>query len=455
MRSTSNATLWETPRLLLRCAAETNVMQQRREGTPGRMIPGPLALLQRLPATVRLLIAGTLLNKLGTFIVPYLTIVLRREFHLSAGQIGGLLTAYGVGSIVSVLVGGVLTDRIGRRVTLLLSLIGSGLLAIAMGLSPSIRVFVPLLVMFGFLADLYRPAAAAIIGDLLPSAQRAMGFAALRLAVNLGFAFGMAVGGVIADWSWRLLFLGDGLTTVLFGFTVFLFIPETHPSAILARGPRAAPSASPWRDPVFLEMLFVSLAFAFLFFTHMTALPLTITLSAGYPARYYGFLVGANGLLIALFELSMVEQLRRFRRLRVAALGMALAGVGFAATGLMLHWSWFLVTVLVWTAGEILSAPQQMAFVADWAPPASRGRYLSLYQASWSVALALNPVLALPLHARLPEPVFWSLMLVVALPASWVLLRLDRSADRPELLRGREHSVVEEESHLPSAAPEV
>lgn len=419
------------------------------------MIPGPIALLRSLPATVRLLIAGTLLNKLGTFIVPYLAIVLRRDFHLGAGEIGALITAYGVGSIVSVLVGGVLTDRIGRRVTLLLSLFGSGLLAIAMGLSPSIRVFVPLLLLFGFLADLYRPAAAAIIGDLLPSAQRAMGFAALRLAVNLGFAFGMAAGGVIADWSWRWLFLGDGLTTALFGVTVFLFIPETHPPAASTGAGSAGAPDSPWRDAVFLQMLLVSLAFAFLVFTHLTALPLTITVSAGYPARYYGFLVGANGLLIALFELSLVDRLRGFRRLRVAALGMALAGIGFAATGLMLHWGWFLTTVLVWTAGEILTAPQQLAFVADWAPAASRGRYLSFHQASWSVALALNPVLVLPLHARLPEPVFWSLTLLVAAPAVWVLLRLDRSADRPELLRGRDHTLMEEEAHRPSAAPEV
>ena len=75
-------------------------------------------------------------------------------------------------------------------------------------------VFVPLLVALGFVADLYRPAASAIVSDLLDSNQRATGYAALRLAVNLGFFVGMALGGVIADWHWRLLFIGDGLTTL-------------------------------------------------------------------------------------------------------------------------------------------------------------------------------------------------------------------------------------------------
>jgi hypothetical protein len=77
-----------------------------------------------------------------------------------------------------------------------------------------------------------------------------------------------------------------------------------------------------------------------------------------------------------------------------------------------------------------------MSFIADWAPPAARGRYLSYFQATWSLAFAFNPKIFLPLHARVPEIVFWPLMLLAALPAALLLLRLDRIADRPELLRG-------------------
>ena len=104
--------------------------------------------------------------------------------------------------------------------------------------------------------------------------------------------------------------------------------------------------------------------------------------------------------------------------------------------GLVMHWAWFLLAVLVFTAGEILASPQQMAFVADWAPPEARGRYLSLYQATWSVAFAVNPAITLPLHAALGERAFWGLMPLVAIPGVLVLLRLDRTADRPERLRG-------------------
>ena len=101
----------------------------------------------------------------------------------------------------------------------------------------------------------------------------------------------------------------------------------------------------------------------------------------------------------------------------MAAVGTALAGLGFGLSGLFVHWTWYLVTVVIWTAGEILSTPFKMAFVTDWAPPALRGRYLGLYQATWSVAIALNPILFLPLQARLGDRLFWPLMMVVAAPA--------------------------------------
>jgi dipeptide/tripeptide permease len=171
-------------------------------------------------------------------------------------------------------------------------------------------------------------------------------------------------------------------------------------------------------------------------------LPLTITQSAGYPSAVFGALVGLNGLIIALFEMSAVKALSRFRRLRVAALGTVFLGVGFGITGLWMHWSWFLLAILLSTGGEILTSPQQMAFAADWAPARARGRYLGLYQATWSLSLAVNPTLFLPLHAILGEAPFWGLVSLTAVPPALLLLHLDRRADRPELLRGLTHEPV-------------
>jgi len=419
------------------------------------MLESPLALIRRLPAPVQLLVVGTLINKLGSFIVPYLSLVLNREFHMSAGAAGALVTAYGVGSLVSILAGGFLTDFLGRRTTLLVSLFGSGVLAMAMGLAPGAKAFVPLLLTFGFVAELYRPAAHAIISDLLPSEHRATGFAALRVAINLGFAVGMAIGGFLVDWSWRVLFVADGVTTILFGATVFFFIHETRPvAAPAARGGDAGRAPRPWRDGVYIQLMVSSVAFSLVVFCFLTILPLTVTLWAGYPAAVYGAIVGFNGLVIAAFEISVVAWLQRFRRLRVAALGLLFSAVGFALTGVIPHWAWFLVTVMLWTVGEILTLPQQMSFIADWAPPEARGRYMALYSASWSVGFALNPILLMPLHAWAGERLFWPLLLLVLGPAALIPWRLDR-IDRPERLRGRTTAATADEAVLPALSPET
>lgn len=412
------------------------------------MLESPLRIVGRFPRPVRLLIVGTLVNRIGGLIVPYLTLVLLRDFNMSEGEAARLLLAFGVGSLVSLLAGGYLTDRLGRRRTLLTSLVGSGLLALGMGVTRSVHSFVPLLLAFGFVADLYRPASSALIGDLLPSAQRASGFAGLRMVVNVGWAVGMTVGGTLADWSWRLLFIGDGLTTLAFGAVVFLAVPETRPAEPRAdasvspdvvprpaRAPGKGP-ANPFRDGVFLQATAAGFVLTLMFCSQLSVLPLTIIQDAGYPSVVFGLLVGTNGALIALFEISIVERLRGWRRLRLAAFGLALVGTGFGMMGLVLHWAWFLLAVLVYTAGEILSSPQQMAFVADWAPPEARGRYLSLYQATWSVAFAVNPAVFLPLRAALGGRPFWALMPLLALPGALILWRLDKTADLPEHLRG-------------------
>jgi MFS family permease len=378
-----------------------------------------------------------LINRIGSFVVPYLTLVLEREFHLSAAATGQLVMAFGIGTVCSVLLGGFLTDRMGRRRTLLVSLTGAGSLAVVLPFAPSLRVFAALLVLYGFLVDLYRPASSAMISDLLPSGQRALGFAALRVAVNLGFAIGMVLGGALADWDWRFLFVGDGATTLAFGLVVFAFVRESRP-APTAQAPAAAPAGvSPWRDVVLLQACFASLVYSQAFFADFTVLPLTITGAAGYPAVVYGMLVGMNGLLVAVFEMSIVDTLRPFRRLRVSAVGILVFAVGVAMTGLVMHWAWFLLAVLLWTLGEILTLPQQMAFLSDWAPPEARGRYLAMHSATWSLALATGPALLLPLHERLGDRAFWPIVAAITMPAVLVALRLDRVADRVELLRGR------------------
>lgn len=397
----------------------------------------PISLAMRFPRPVRILLAGTLINRIGSFILPFLTLVLTRQFHLADARAGAIVTAYGVGALVSILAGGYLTDVLGRRRTLLLSLLGSGALAVTMGFTPTVGVFIPVLICYSFLCDLYRPASTAIIGDELPSDQRAAGFAALRVAVNLGFAIGTGVGGLLIDWSWRVLFIADGMTTIACGIIVMRGIVERKRyHAADDGGSVAVAPAARLAGIHFAGAITTSILFAMGFFSVFTIYPLTVTRAAGYPAWCYGGLIAVNGLLITLLEVPIVVWLRRWRRLRVAATGCVVAGIGFGMTGLILHWSWLLLAMVFVTAAEIMTLPLMMSFVSDLAPPATRGRFMGMFAATWNLAMMLNPIILMPLHGAVSERAFWPMLLLLYLPASAILLVLDRAADRPGSLAG-------------------
>ncbi len=378
-------------------------------------------LLRALPRPVQILIAGTFVNKAGTYIVPYLTIVLMRDFRLSPIQAGMAVAAYGFGSLVSILVGGQTADRLGRRSTMLLSLFGSGLLALCLGFAPNLHAFVVLLLGFGFLADLFQPAASAIVTDLVPPDQRKVGFAGLRLAINLGFAAGVVVGGFLVDWDWRFLFWGDGLSTLAYGLVILFFIAETRP-----KRQEGEVAASPFHDPAFLRLVAGGSAFPFLMFAVMTVLPITLTEGASYPSRTYGYIVGLNGILVAMFELPVAARLPTASRLTLAAGGLVVAALGAALNGAPPSLPIYVAAILLVTAGEIVMMPQLSATVADWAPRLSRGRYISLFQSSWTFAKATSPLLFLPLRARLGDRGFWPLLGLSVLPAFALLLTLGR-----------------------------
>ena len=417
------------------------------------MLESPLRIVGRFPRPVRLLLVGTLVNKLGTFIIPYLTLVLLRDFHMREGEAARLLFAYGAGSVVSILAGGVITDRFGRRRTLLVSLFGSGVLAVAMGLAPSaqllraaprgLRLHRRPLPARG-LRDHRRPPALVREGQRLrrPAHGReprlGLGHRDRRPPRRLGLAAALPRRRPHDARLRRPRLLHDPGDA-----------PRRSSEAGRGRRPPSAPPGAPdgpvfgrgptnpLRDGVFLATTATGFLFTFVFCCNLSIFPLTVTQSARYPAVVFGLLAAVNGVLVAFFEISITVRLKPFRRLRLAALGCCLVTVGFGMIGLVMHWAWFLLAVLVFTAGEIVASPQQMAFIADWAPPEARGRYLSLYQATWSVAFAVNPAITLPLHAALGERAFWGLMPLLAIPGVFVLLRLDRTADRPERLRGR------------------
>ena len=394
------------------------------------MFPVSLRVLRSMPRPFLVLLGGVVVNRVATFIVPYLSVLLHRHYGFSDAGTGLVILAYGTGTVISILAGGILTDALGRRRTLLLSLFGGGALAAAVPFMPTRGLFVAALLAYGFVGDLYRPAVSAVLADLLPPERRAAGFAALRTAFNFGWAIGIGLGGLLEPFGPTVMFVGDGITTALFGVVVLVGLPET-------RGEAPAPGLSPAiivrslaGDGILRRTLLVSLAWAVLIVSWMTVFPLTVVEAPGGLAWMFGLTMGFNGILCALFQIPVTEAVRG-RRLRVAALGMLLGGASIAGLGFARGLPAWLALMAAYTAGEMLVIPALQAFLLDHAPADRRGTWVALQQSVFSLVFAVAPVALLPMRRAAGDAWYWPGLLLVALPGAALLLALDRSDSGP------------------------
>ncbi|HMB17697.1 MAG TPA: MFS transporter, partial [Gaiellaceae bacterium] len=271
----------------------------------------------------------------------------------------------------------------------------------------------------GLTGEMYRPAAAALLTDLTPAGERIPAFALNRLAINLGFAAGPAVAGLLAERSFFLLFLGDALTSAAFGVIALTTLPE---GVRVRRGEERRGEAvrTMLRDRAFLFFLMSSVLGAFVYFQSQTTFPLHVRAS-GLSDADYGLLISLNGLAIVLFELPLVAITQRFPYRPVLTLGSLLVGLGFALNAFANDLPELALTVLIWTLGEIIYAPVASAYVADIAPEHLRGRYQGAWGLTWGVAYVFAPALGAAIFAWSSDGL-WLICGLLGLAAALLLI---------------------------------
>src|SRR5438094_2072745 len=202
--------------------------------------PSLAASLRALPRPAWILFLGTFLNKFGAFVIPFLALHMTRRGY-STAQAGLAIGAYGMGHFVACGLGGYLADRIGRRKTIALSMFSGAIAMVLLSQASSLFWIVLLSGLTGLAGEFYRPASSALLADLVPAGQRVTAYAAYRLAFNAGWAFGPATAGFLAEHSFFWLFIGDALTSVLFGIVAWFALPH---------GVRSHQHESAWSDAI-------------------------------------------------------------------------------------------------------------------------------------------------------------------------------------------------------------
>ncbi|MDH6114799.1 MFS family permease [Kitasatospora sp. MAP12-15] len=399
----------------------------------------PLALrtrLARLPGPAWIIFAGMFANKFGNFLSVFLVLYLTGQRY-SAFQAGMAVGVAGLGGFVGNAVGGAVADGYGRRAAIVVSMAGSGLATLAVPLVHGIWATTALVAVVGVFAQLYRPAAGALLVDVVPEQQRVTAFAVLRLAINLGMAVGPLVGGLLSARSYPLLFVGDALTSFAFGALALLLPAGTRPA-------KPAPSTVPratggyrdvFRDGRYCLLLATMVAGTVVYGQSTVTLPLHVA-RHGFGNGFYGLLLGLNAAVCVLVELPLTRWTERRGPRRVIAVGMLLMGAGMAGTGLADSRALLILTVLLWTFGEIVYSPICSAYPAAFSPPHLRGRYQAADGLAHTLGQAVGPVLGGFLYAR-SAPLLWAVTAAIALLGALTVLPAVPRAGRDQAARGQ------------------
>ncbi len=347
--------------------------------------------IRSLPRPVHVLVSGQFVNRFGSFVMPFLTLYLSGR-GIDLGQVALVLGAMSLGGLFGPVVSGYLADAIGRRNTIVLSLVTGALSLIALYFCRTVPQFVVVALVHGFCNHLYSPAANALLTDLVRPEQRVVAFALMRLATNAGFAAGPALAGLLFTRAPLLIFVADVVTTLVYAGMAFLWLPHglrTVEGRITAVGV----VLQSWREALadiagnrrFLQflagMLLMSVAFVQIF--NVLAIH---AINRGLGAAAYGAIMGCNGFVIMLVELPLTQWARRFRPDRLLVVGYALTGLGCAAFGLAGTTAAFFAAMLLFTVGEMLSLPVGSNYISELTPEKYRGRYFGVFGTVWALA---------------------------------------------------------------------
>lgn len=378
----------------------------------GRLRGALVTTVAGLPPAFWWLWTGTLVNRAGAFVLPFLAFYLTDELALSPSFVGLVLGAFGLGSVIAALGGGELADRFGRRPVLLGSQLATAANLVALGLTTDHTLVLLLVALLGLTSNTSRPAFAAMTADIVAPADRVRAFSLNYWAINLGFAVAPALAGLLATSGYLTLFLVDAGTTLVFAVLIFLRVPESRPEAH-PRGDAPGSMRDVLQDRVFLSFVLLAFGFAVVFMQHLSALPVQMRDDGLLPSQY-GAVIALNGALIVLVTVPLSRYLQRFPPSRVLAASGVFVGLGFGATAWASTPAEYAVTVAVWTVGEVIGAAVGPVVVADLSPAALRGRYQGVFGFSFALAAMVAPLAGGWTYEHLGAAALWGACAVVS-----------------------------------------
>ena len=333
----------------------------------------------------------TLINRAGTMVVPFLSLYLTKSLDFTLADVGWIMSAFGGGSVLGSWLGGKLTDKIGYYKIMVYSLVLSGILFIGLQflttfVGISIGVFILMAV-----ADMFRPAMFVALSAYSKPENKTRSVTLIRLAINLGFSAGPAIGGfIIVNMSYGGLFWLDGVTCILAGILLLNVLnPKTTKTLdeVIVENPKSA-----YTDTSYLIFLVAMILFSIAFLQYFSTMPLYYKDVHELNENKIGLLMGLNGLLIFIFEMPIVKFLENGRssKLTLIIVGGILTGLSFIVLNFTFWLGILIIGMLLMTIGEMIAFPFTNAFALQRAKRGNQGEYMALYSIAFAIAHILG-----------------------------------------------------------------
>jgi len=392
------------------------------------------------PRQFWVLVFGTFIDTLGrTMLNPFLMLYVTKRFDVGMTEVGMLFGLMSITSTIGRMLGGALTDRLGRKWMVIFGLVVSGLSSLAMGVVGTFDLFFIVVLFVGLVASIGGPAQGAMIADILPEEKRTSGFGIFRVVANLSWVLGPVIGGLLAMRSYMPLFIADAVASTLTAGIVFLAIKETRPTSRAAKSEQTMGQTfvgylNVLQDTTFILFIGACILMTTGYLQIYTTLGVYLRDTHGIAEQAYGWLMSMNAATVVLLQIPISRQIEKRRPMFMMALGTLLYAVGLGTYGLVSSYAPFVIAMLIITIGEMVVMPTAQAMVAKIAPEDMRGRYMAIWGFGWSIPSAVGPLLAgLIMDNADPRLVWYGAgLLCLTGAAAFVLLRrrTERAVDK-------------------------
>ncbi|MGK3095086.1 MDR family MFS transporter [Streptomyces sp. WAC01490] len=375
---------------------------------------------------------STLVNRLGGFVATFMALYLTLGRGYSASYAGLVAALHGLGGVISSLGAGVMTDRLGRRPTMLIAQLSMAVSVAVLGFMEHPVAIAAVAFFVGMASSASRPAVQAMMADIVPPKDRVRAFSLNYWAINLGFAVSSAGAGFIAEYSYLAGFLGEATMVLACAVVVFLKVPESRPeqaapvkTAGVKRAKDEVRLITVLRDGRFMGVVGLSFLVALIFQQGYVGLPVAMG-ADGLSSSDFGTAIAVNGVLIVALQIPVTRFIQHRDPRRLLIISSLLAGYGFGLTAFAGSVAVYALTVCVWTLAEIVNAPTQTGLVVQLSPAQGRGRYQGMYTMSWSVAALVAPLMSGFVIDHYGAAWLWGACAVIGTVAGlgyWLLMR--------------------------------